>query len=204
MNDLFGPLNEFERIPLVGADISYLPHIDLGNDPAEILGNLIVSIPWRAENITLWGKTFPQPRLVAWMGDQGMTYTYSGIRLSPYPWTPNLKEIKDKIETMVNTEFNSVLLNYYRDHRDSMGFHSDDERELGPQPVIASLSLGERRTLVFKHKTDKSLKPARLPLASGSLLVMKGDTQKNWTHGIEKEKGACGPRINLTFRKIFS
>lgn len=104
----------------------------------------------------------------------------------------------------MDIDFNSVLLNYYRDNRDSMGLHSDDEPELGPRPTIASVSLGEERTLVFKHKTSQELAPVRLRLAAGSLLVMKGDTQRNWKHGINKEDRHCGPRVNLTFRRIVS
>jgi alkylated DNA repair dioxygenase AlkB len=98
--------------------------------------------------------------------------------------------------------FNSVLVNYYRDNRDSIGFHSDDEPELGARPVIASLSLGEERTFILKHKRSKSVSPVHLRLASGSLLLMKGDTQRCWRHGILKESRSCGPRVNLTFRTI--
>jgi alkylated DNA repair dioxygenase AlkB len=107
------------------------------------------------------------------------------------------------VQDLVHERFNSVLLNYYRDHRDSMGFHSDDERELGPTPIIASVSLGATRTFVLKHKTRPELKPIRLELPSGSLLLMKGLTQKNWKHGIDKQSKPCGPRVNLTFRQIF-
>jgi alkylated DNA repair dioxygenase AlkB len=110
--------------------------------------------------------------------------------------------LHSSVESASGESFNSVLLNYYRDHRDSMGFHSDDERELGPRPTIASLSLGEERTFILKSKADKSLRPVRLKLNSGSLLVMKGDTQTNWKHAIHKETRPCGPRINLTFRYI--
>jgi alkylated DNA repair dioxygenase AlkB len=106
------------------------------------------------------------------------------------------------MESIAEARFNSVLLNYYRDQRDSMGFHSDDEPELGDRPVIASLSLGEERTFVFKHRKVKTLKPVRLKLASGSLLLMKGETQSYWKHGIDKESRRCGPRVNLTFRSI--
>ena len=106
------------------------------------------------------------------------------------------------LKRSLRTDFNSVLLNYYRDHRDSMGMHSDDEPELGERPILASLSLGEERTFILKHKRDKALKPVRLKLASGSLLLMKGDTQRYWKHGIDKETRPCGPRVNLTFRRI--
>jgi hypothetical protein len=113
-----------------------------------------------------------------------------------------LIEIKSRVEKVADTNFNSVLLNYYRHHRDSMGLHSDDEPELGRRPIIASVSLGEERTFLLKHKTRKDVKVVRLKLASGSLLLMKGDTQHCWKHGIEKEKRPCGRRINLTFRRI--
>ena len=107
----------------------------------------------------MWGKQYSQPRLVAWYGDPDCSYTYSGITLAPLPWTGLLLDIKNRIECITATTFNSVLLNYYRDHRDSMGLHSDDEPELGTQPEIASLSLGEERTFVLKHRSNKVAKP---------------------------------------------
>jgi alkylated DNA repair dioxygenase AlkB len=113
-------------------------------------------------------------------------------------------DIKRRVELVAGVAFNSSLLNYYRDNRDSMGFHSDDERELGKRPIIASLRLSEERIFVLKHKTDRTVKSVRLKLASGSLLLMKGDTQHNWKHGIEKERRDCGPRVNLTFRRILT
>ena len=152
----------------------------------------------------MWGKQYSQPRLVAWYGDPDCSYTYSGITLEPLQWTDLLLDIKSRIEYITATTFNSVLLNYYRDHRDSMGLHSDDEPELGEQPEIASLSLGEQRTFVLKHKTNKLAKPVRLKLESGSLLLMKGNTQRYWKHGLSKETRPCGPRVNLTFRRIIS
>jgi alkylated DNA repair dioxygenase AlkB len=171
--------------------------------PAEILlHNLIADIPWRAEEIVLWGKRHMQPRLIAWFGDEGTTYTYSGIRMQPLAWTDTLCAIRTEVERATFREFNSVLVNYYRDQNDSMGFHSDDEPELGPRPVIASVSLGERRTFILKHKARKDLKPVRVPLESGSLLLMQGDTQHHWKHGILKQREPCGPRVNLTFRRI--
>ena len=111
-------------------------------------------------------------------------------------------DLKRRVEAVAGTDFNSVLLNYYRDHRDSMGFHSDDEQELGTRPIIASVSVGAERTFLLKHKTDKALKPVRIKLEFGSLLLMKGETQHVWKYRIEKEPRLCGPRINLTFRRI--
>jgi alkylated DNA repair dioxygenase AlkB len=170
--------------------------------PDDVMQHLINEVPWKAEQIVMWGKTFLQPRLTAWYGDAGKSYTYSGIHLNPLAWTSLVLDIKSRVETVSGDKFNSVLLNYYRDHRDSMGFHSDDERELGERPIIASLSLGEERIFILKHKTRKDLKPVRLKLASGSLLLMKGETQRYWKHGIEKETRPCGSRVNLTFRHI--
>jgi alkylated DNA repair dioxygenase AlkB len=184
------------------ADVSYLRDLvpELRRDA--MLRRLISDVPWRQENIVVWGKTYPQPRLTAWYGDPGCSYTYSGITLTPIAWSDLLLEIKHLVDDAAAVSFNSVLLNYYRDNHDSMGLHSDDEPELGATPVIASVSLGEERTLVMRHRLDKQMEPVRMPLASGSFLLMKGDTQRYWKHGIEKETRRCGPRVNLTFRQI--
>jgi len=202
--NLFSAFNVLEAIPLPDGELYYQAHLDLGAPEENLLQQLITSTPWRAEHITLWGKPVLQPRLTAWYGDPEAHYTYSGIELAPMPWTTLLADIRKKVEAACATPFNSVLLNYYRDEQDSMGFHSDDEPELGRQPVIASLSLGEERDFILKHKKSRTLKPVRLSLASGSLLLMKGDTQHNWRHGIAKETQPCGPRVNLTFRRILT
>jgi len=202
--DLFAAHEGLEHIPLPDAELYYLRQLPLAEPPHIVMGRLINEVPWRAENIVVWGRTYPQPRLIAWYGNAGKNYTYSGINLSPLPWTRALLDIKSRIEVVSRTNFNSVLLNYYRDHRDSMGLHSDDEPELGVQPILASLSLGVERTFILKHKREKTLKPVRLKLASGSLLLMKGETQRHWKHGIDKETRPCGPRINLTFRRILT
>jgi alkylated DNA repair dioxygenase AlkB len=202
MNDLFGNDIEPLTLPLAGASLVYFPFVDVGTPSNALLQHLIEETPWREEEITVWGKKFLQPRLVAWYGDSGSDYKYSGIQLKPLAWTDNLLAIKRRIEEISNSSFNSVLLNYYRNERDSMGFHSDDEPELGSEPTIASYSLGEERTLIFKSKNEKTSKPFKLPLQSGSLLIMSGKTQKNWLHGIEKANKICKSRINLTFRNI--
>jgi alkylated DNA repair dioxygenase AlkB len=200
-NDLFES-DEPRRLDLPDADVIYWRSVDFGAPPDVILRELIEQTSWRTEVITLWGQQHQQPRLTAWFGDPGARYTYSGLSLEPLPWTDLLSDIRTRIETLTEGSFNSVLLNYYRDQRDSMGMHSDDEPELGRNPTIASVSLGERRTLVLKHKFTKELKPVHLPLDSGSLLLMKGATQHHWKHGINKESRPCGPRVNLTFRRI--
>jgi alkylated DNA repair dioxygenase AlkB len=192
----------WERIRMPEADVSYLDRLPLAEPDAQVLRRLIAEVPWRSEEVAVWGRRMPQPRLTAWYGDSGARYAYSGLWLDPLPWTPMLRDIKTRIEDAVGSTFNSVLLNYYRDHLDSIGFHSDNEPELGERPVIASLSLGAERTFTLKHKAAKGAKPHHLRLASGSLLLMKGDTQRNWRHGISKENRPCGPRVNLTFRTI--
>lgn len=201
--DLFAGDSALRQCSICDADVWYLAALPLASPTAVILGDLIDSVPWRSERIVVWGKTRLQPRLTAWFGDPGNDYTYSGLRLTPVPWTPPLKAIRREVERFAGVEFNSVLLNYYRDQNDSMGFHSDDEPELGREPVIASVSFGERRTFVLKHRTNRDIRPVRLPLDSGSLLLMRGGTQHNWKHGIEKQTRPCGPRVNLTFRRIY-
>ncbi len=162
MSNLFPSTDRLENIPLQDGEVSYLNSLRLERSHDAVLNRLIAETPWRREKVLVWGKLVQQPRLVAWYGDQGSDYTYSGINLSPLSWTDLLLELRIRVETVAEATFNSVLLNYYRDNRDSMGFHSDDEPELGERPIIASLSLGEERTFVLKHKVDKFVKPIRL------------------------------------------
>jgi len=200
-SDLFE--NDGPRLlDLPDADIRYWPCVDLGSSADRVLHELIEQTPWRTEVITLWGQQHRQPRLSAWFGDPGARYKYSGLALTPLPWTELLADIRRRVEALAEASFNSVLMNYYRDHRDSMGMHSDDEPELGGNPVIASLSLGEQRTFVLKHRFKKDLKPVNVELEPASLLLMKGATQHNWKHGINKLSRPCGPRVNLTFRHV--
>jgi alkylated DNA repair dioxygenase AlkB len=201
--DLFAAEPTLERLDVEDADISVAREIELPAPHDVLLKYLIEETPWRHEAVTIYGKKFMQPRLIAWYGDAGQKYSYSGIALEPLSWTPTLSRMRETVQEFAGEQFNSVLLNYYRDHRDSMGFHSDDEKELGPTPIIASVSLGATRTFVLKHKTRPELKPLRLQLTPASLLLMKGQTQKNWKHGIDKQAKPCGPRVNLTFRRIY-
>ncbi|MBT8142240.1 MAG: alpha-ketoglutarate-dependent dioxygenase AlkB [Gammaproteobacteria bacterium] len=159
-------------------------------------------IEWRHEKIRLFGKRVLQPRLTAWYGDPGTDYVYSGLKNTPKAWTPTLQAIKHKIEEYSKTRFNSVLLNLYRDGQDSMGWHQDNEPELGDNPVIASLSFGASRKFQMRHKFDKTLAKLDFELHSGSLLIMSGQTQQYWQHQLAKTKKAVGQRINLTFRTI--
>jgi alkylated DNA repair dioxygenase AlkB len=190
---------ESRQLPIADGELRLWQRVDLGQDYAQLLARLVADSAWRQEEITVYGKTYRQPRLSAWYGDLG--YSYSGIRLEPEPWTPTLQAIRQRVEMLTGHSFNSVLLNYYRDNNDRMGMHSDDEKELGPRPVIASLSLGEARSFLLRHKTRKDL-VIKLPLPAGSLLLMSGDLQRYWRHGINSQRQACAARINLTFRRI--
>lgn len=198
--ELFTDGAQPDYIKRAGLELIFYQSINLPAKAETILSQLITCVPWREEAIMLYGQRRMQPRLIAWYGDRLARYTYSGVTHHPLPWTPLLLTLKHSVEAVCNAAFNSALVNYYRHERDSMGMHSDDERELGPQPLIASLSLGGPRTLIFKHKI--SGERFKLLLPGGSLLIMQGDTQHYWRHGIDKEKSPCAPRINITFRQI--
>lgn len=189
-------------IPMIDAEVQFIRSFYHRDESAPLMATLLHEIAWRQETIVLWGKQYPQPRLTAWYGDPGNRYRYSGVTLEPHTWTPTLQRIRGDIERAAGQRYNSVLLNLYRDERDSVGWHSDDEPELGPTPAIASLSLGETRCFKFRHKTRKDQKRIALELVDGSLLLMEGNTQRCWQHAIDKENRARGPRINLTFRNI--
>jgi alkylated DNA repair dioxygenase AlkB len=197
-----GLFQNSDPIALQLPDADLLLYENVGFQRAGLLVQLVEETQWRSDEITLYGKTHQQPRLVAWHGDEGASYSYSGVRHQPQPWSDTLQRMRERVESVCGYPFNSVLLNYYRDQNDSMGLHADDEPELGREPVIASLSLGEERKLYFKHKYRRDLKAFNVPLPSGSLLIMKGATQRNWKHGMRKLKRPCGPRLNLTFRTI--
>lgn len=158
-------------------------------------------IQWRQEPITIYGRSVLQPRLTALYGDTGKPLRYSGIAMQPFKWTESLLQIKKKIEPLVGKIFTTALLNQYRDGQDSMGWHRDNEKELGPNPVIASVSFGATRKFQFRHYTQKSVKKS-VQLSHGSLLIMRGACQHHWQHSISKTKLPLGPRINLTFRVL--
>ena len=169
-------------------------------DSNELLKKLISDLPWESMAIKMFGKDITIPRLQCWVGDKGCDYKYSGKKLNRQDWTTDLIMIREKIYKELNIDFNSVLVNYYRDGKDSMGWHSDNERELGPNPTIASISFGSERDLVFRNKINKEVLP--IPQTHGCLILIDGKTQKNWQHAIKKTRKVIGPRINLTFRNI--
>jgi len=166
-----------------------------------LLEALLAKIAWRQDCITLFGRSVPQPRLTAWYGDLDKPYTYSGLTMQPNAWTKELLLIKDRIEPIAGVYYTSVLLNLYRTGLDSMGWHSDDEPELGKNPTISSVSFGGERVFKLKHKKNKTLSQSIL-LTHGSHLLMKGQTQHHWLHAIPKTQKPISPRINLTFRVI--
>ena len=171
-------------------------------DSDTLLKNFIKKLHWESMTIKMFGRDTKIPRLQCWIGDQGCEYRYSGKQLNRQAWNQDLIMIRKRIFQKFKIDFNSVLANYYRDGKDSMGWHSDDEKELGKKPVIASLSLGETREIYFKHKNKKL--NLVIPQASGQLLLMHGKTQQYWKHEIKKTKKIKKPRINLTFRNIIT
>ncbi|MFS8063350.1 MAG: alpha-ketoglutarate-dependent dioxygenase AlkB family protein [Luteimonas sp.] len=181
----------------VALDAAWLAPVEA----AALFDALRVRIPWSIHRIRLFGRDVDSPRLSCWIGDPGTGYTYSGAHFVPNPWPVPLQAIRTRLAGELGIDFNGVLANLYRDGRDSMGWHSDDERELGARPVIASLSLGATRRFVLKHRSDPLMKRA-LELPHGSLLVMRGATQANYRHALPRTARPVGPRINLTFRRI--
>ncbi len=157
-------------------------------------------IAWAQESMPMFGRRIPFPRLTAWYGDPGASYTYSGLENVALAWTPLLRALRDRVATATGARYNSVLLNRYRGGSDGMGWHADDEPELGSEPVIASLNLGAARTFELRHRTDRER--VALPVEPGSLLVMAGVTQRHWVHRVPKDARAAGERINLTFRLV--
>lgn len=205
MNDtlaLFGDSSALEPMPMPDADVAFMPGFYRSPLTHELRNRLREEIPWQQQTIVIAGRERLQPRLSAWHGDPGSVYSYSGTRFEPHAWTATLLRIKADIEQATGHRFNSVLLNLYRNERDSMGWHSDNEPELGARPVIASLSLGTTRRFRFRHKNRKDQHAVSLPLNDGSLLVMAGMTQRFWRHAVERESEPKGERINLTFRNI--
>jgi alkylated DNA repair dioxygenase AlkB len=170
-----------------------------GEQSTQLFETLLKDVDWEQREITVYGKTHPQPRLVAWFGNPGTSYTYAGLTLHPTPWIDPILEIKTVCEAIAGTLFNSVLLNLYRDGDDTVGWHSDDEPELGANPTIASVSLGAARRFDLRHKvTKETVKTLLLP---GSVLMMTGRTQAEWVHQVPRTKKVGEARINLTFRQ---
>ena len=203
MTDLFAPKPTNNLLPYDGQVNDLGIVIDY---PSPLFYNLVTELPWQEDIVTLFGKTHVTTRQIVWMGDSDIDYQYSGHTRQTIPWTDTVFHVKQHVEQQllilgIDVNFNSCLLNYYPSGEDGMGYHADDERELGEQPVIASLSLGATRKFVFKHK--KTQDKVELYLESGQLIVMHGETQSFWKHSITKTKKAATGRISLTFRQIY-
>lgn len=201
MKSLFENSSEPIYFNVPDAEIIYYPHFFDAEESDLLFQELLLTIPWQQDDIKVFGKVHAQPRLTALYGDEGKSYSYSNIKMQPHSWNPILQNLKLKAEAVSATEFTTVLLNLYRDGKDSNGWHADNEKELGTNPVIASLSFGADRYFHLQHNNDKNLK-LKILLEHGSLLVMKGTTQHFWKHQIPKTAKPIGSRINLTFRSI--
>lgn len=171
------------------------------SEEAHLFTALKQQVAWRQEPIKFMGKEIMQPRLTALYGDTHKAYSYSGITMKPAQWLEELIFIKTKVEAFLESEFSTVLLNYYRNGADSMGWHRDNEKSLGSNPTIASLSFGTSRPFLLRHYGDRKLR-VKIDLTPGSLLVMTGTTQHNWQHSLPKRPKLQTERINLTFRAI--
>lgn len=197
------PLFSEEKIEfnLPDAEVIYYPAFLESNNATLLYEQLLSETPWQSDSITLFGKTHPQPRLTAFYGADDLSYSYSNIKMLANTWSNTLLKLKLEIEQRTSTTFNSVLLNLYRDGKDSNGWHADNEKELGINPIIASITLGSERFFHLKHIKNPESK-CKIKLEHGSLLLMKGSTQHFYKHQIPKTVQPVAPRINLTFRSI--
>jgi len=189
-----------QTFALGDSEIQYVANAFTAREADRLFQSLLDVIPWRTATLTIAGQKRPLPRLQCWMADQGRSYSYSGLKLSPHPWNPDVLRIKARLEQLCEHSFNSVLLNYYRGGSDSVSWHADDETELGPNPIVASVSLGAQRTLEFKPKFNLTTPKKQIVLGSGSILIMGKTIQNNWLHQLPKISGTIHPRISLTFR----
>ena len=190
-----------QTLPLPGADVAWDPRWLAAGEADALYQHLLDDVPWETHRIRLFGRLVDSPRLSCWIGDPGARYRYSGTLFEPHPWPLRLQALRSRLADALGVGFNSVLANRYRDGRDAMGWHRDDERELGAAPVIASISLGATRRFRLKAD-DPAVPPLSLDLPHGSLLVMRGQTQARFRHALPRTARPVGERINLTFRRI--
>jgi alkylated DNA repair dioxygenase AlkB len=194
-------LSSLHSLAIAGADVRYAPAFHANAQADRLMSSLMQEIDWEQHFLKLFGRDVAAPRLSCWMGDADAVYTYSRTRFEPRPWTPAVTSLRDDLRERLGVRFNSALANLYRDGRDSMGWHSDDEPELGSQPLIASLSFGADRTFRLRSRATHEA-ALSIELARGSLLVMGGHTQTLYQHALPKRTRVSGARINLTFRLI--
>jgi len=189
------------RIELPDADVQFWPDAFSPNRAEALFAALRRDVDWQQEHVTIFGASRLVPRLVAWYGDAGTSYSYSGTAHEPRPWNAELSDVRQVVEALTRRRYNSVLLNLYRDGQDGMGWHADDEPELGSEPAIASVSFGATRRFKLRHRKRRG-EVFALDLESGSLLLMAGATQHHYVHAVPKTARAVGARINLTFRNV--
>ena len=200
LNMFLSESNDTDLIKINNGEYIYIPNFYKKEIADKYLQRLISDIKWKQESMKMYGKEIPFPRLTSWYGDNDKPYSFSGIKLQPNPWSPGLLKIKSDIEPKAEVSFNSVLLNRYRDGSDSISWHTDAEKELGTNPVIASVNFGAERKFQLKHKeTNERID---ILLKHGSLLIMQGELQHFWKHQIPKSKKVNQERVNLTFRVI--
>lgn len=191
---------DIEQFDAPGADITL--HHEAIKDADRLFHELLSDTPWQQQEITVFNRTLPMPRLTCWMGEAA--YTYSNLRNEPAPWISPVIEVREQITSLTGCKFNGVLLNLYRDGQDSMGWHADDEASLGDRPLIPSVNLGAVRRMRFKPRKGRPGHAFGFDLPHGSVLMMDGATQENWLHAITKTAKLTGPRINLTFRTVIT
>ncbi|WP_031427592.1 alpha-ketoglutarate-dependent dioxygenase AlkB family protein [Flavimarina sp. Hel_I_48] len=202
MEGLFDQENTwYQLLDMPQAEVYYYPDFLEPNQQKKLFDHLKKQVNWQQDNIKVFGKIYAQPRLTALFADNEKSYTYSSITMHPALFPTALLELKQKIEQKTKCVFTTCLLNLYRDGQDSNGWHADDEKELGKNPIIASVSLGAPRFFKFRDKKNKA-DTRKILLEPGSLLLMKGSTQHHWQHQVPKTAKQVGERINLTFRKI--
>lgn len=197
-----GSLFAQPELALPDASLKYVPDFLSVTQADSLLTTLSQTLKWQQDHIKIYGREVKIPRLQAWYGEPEASYRYSGLSMQPLKWTPELLTVKQLCEREAGVQFNSVLANLYRDGQDAMGWHADDEPELGHNPVIASVSLGACRAIDFRHKHSGA--KHRLPLEHGSLLIMSGSTQAFWQHSVARSKKVENSRLNLTFRFVHS
>jgi alkylated DNA repair dioxygenase AlkB len=195
------PSASLRPMPLHGADLRHAPQAWSSDEADALYADLHAEIPWQVHRLKMFGRDVAAPRLSCWIGDADASYVYSRARFEPLPWTPTVARLRDELAVRLGVHFNSVLANLYRDGRDSVGWHSDDEPELGAAPVIASLSFGATRTFRLRSRATRE-NACSLDLTHGSLLVMAGDTQRLYQHALPKRAGITSARVNLTFRQV--
>ena len=204
--DIFGSSESQLTFPKIGlnkiqnGEFIYLPNFFNKEESSTYFNSLMKNILWKQESMNMYGKRVDFPRLTSWYGDNDKPYSFSGITLAPNPWSEDLIEIKNRIEPKANAIFNSVLLNRYRSGSDSISWHTDAEKELGNNPIIASVNFGQARKFQLRHIESKEL--LEIELTHGSLLIMQGELQHFWQHQIPKTTKPVSERINLTFRVI--